>query len=111
MNKTFSVKDPPYNLLITSNVLNLQNRPSLKSRPSNKRKKIGFSPSQQHAKNTDIMLQCDDCEKWQLVFSKKKLTNKMKETLNEFLADVSYTCGFMFGKFQICNSIKLFEAV
>lgn len=85
-------------ILILVFSLNIQNRPSLKARPPNKRKKIGFSPSQQHAKNTDMMMQCDECNKWRLIFSKKKLTKKHKDSLNEILANIAYTCGFMFGK-------------
>eukprot|EP00111_Clytia_hemisphaerica_P022406 TCONS_00065858-protein len=49
-------------------------RPSLNARPKNTRKKLNFSPSKQHAKNTDTMLQCEECDKWRLVFSKKKIT-------------------------------------
>ncbi|XP_066928996.1 uncharacterized protein [Clytia hemisphaerica] len=84
------------------------NRPSLKARPPNKRKKIGFSPSQQHAKNTDMMMQCDECNKWRLIFSKKKLTKKHKDSLNEILANIAYTCGFMFDDVNLPNGITVF---
>lgn len=57
-----------------------------------------FSPSVQHCRNTDVMIQCTECDKWRLVFSKKKLTKRQKEQLNEILEEIDFTCGFQFGK-------------
>jgi hypothetical protein len=34
------------------------------------RKKVPFTPSVQHSRNTDTMVQCTQCDKWRLVFSK-----------------------------------------
>ena len=78
-----------------------QARPSKKVREAAKRKKLPFSPSVQHAKNTDIMLQCEDCDKWRLVFSKKKLKGDQKRQLNQLLDDIEYTCGVLFGEFYL----------
>jgi len=63
------------------------------------KKKMKFSPSVQHAKNTGVMLQCEDCDKWRLAFSKTKLNKVKREQLEGVLADVSFTCGFLFGTF------------
>ena len=76
-----------------------ESHPSLAAHPENKRKKLKFSPSSQHAKNTDSMLQCEEYNKWRLVFSKKKLNKQKLESLNKLLESISYTCGFLFGEF------------
>ncbi len=67
------------------------------NRPKSKRKNIPFTPSVQHCKNTDTMVQYTECDKWRLVFSKKKLTQHQRKQLAEVLEDVGYTCGFQFG--------------
>ena len=74
-------------------------RPSLDVRPANKRKKLKFSQSVQHAKNADTMLKCEECDKWRLVFSKKKLNKQKLESLNILLEIISYTNRFLFGEF------------
>ena len=33
------------------------------------RKTLNFPPSIQHARNTSMMLQCEECDKWRLVFA------------------------------------------
>ena len=50
-------------------------RPSLQKTPKRK-KTLPFSASVQHIKNVDLMLQCDDCAMWRLLYSKFKLTRK-----------------------------------
>ena len=50
--------------------------PSEKYRPSmqqRKRRSLTFSPSQQHVKNVGLLVQCEECDKWRLIFSKHKL--------------------------------------
>lgn len=47
------------------------------------------------------MVQCAECDKWRLVFSKKKLTQHQRKQLAEVLEDVEYTCGFQFGMWII----------
>ena len=39
-----------------------------------KMKTLTYSPSEQHARNTGVLVQCDECDKWRLLFSKRKLT-------------------------------------
>ena len=45
-----------------------------------KRKKpgLGFNASQQHVRNVDLVLQCEECGMWRLLFSKKKLNPKSR---------------------------------
>ena len=80
-----------------------------KDRPSLKRKSVAkplpFSPSVQHAKNTDTMVQCEECDSWRLVFSKKKLPNTARSTLQSILEDVSYTCGSSFEDLDLPDSL------
>lgn len=66
-----------------------------------------FSPSVQHCRNTDTMVQCAQCDKWRLVFSKKKLNNHQRNQLAELLADVEYTCGFVFGEYGVYKRAML----
>ena len=42
-----------------------------------------FSPSEQHVRNVDIMLQCESCEKWWLMFAKKMLQSKVKKKIED----------------------------
>ena len=65
-----------------------QDRPSLKGKKAAKR--LSFSPSVQHAWNTDTMVQCDECSMWRLVFSKRKLSVAVHSTLQAILEDISY---------------------
>jgi hypothetical protein len=68
-------------------------RPSLQQK---KRKASTFSPSQQHVKNVGLLLQCEECDKWRLLFCKHKLTVQEVADLQGILDDVSYTCGTTF---------------
>ena len=40
-----------------------------------------------------MMIQCEECEVWHLVYSKYKLTASERSQLNSALADYTYTCG------------------
>lgn len=48
-------------------------RPSL-SKQSAKSKKLPFSASVQHVRNVDLMVQCEECEMWRLLYSPRKLS-------------------------------------
>ena len=52
-----------------------------------------LSKHRKHARNTGILVQCDECDKWCLLFSKRKLTARQKNELEGIIADVSYSCG------------------
>lgn len=66
-------------------------RPSLKG--NTLARPLSFSPSVQHANNTNTVVQCDECNMWRVVFAKKKLSVAAIATLQSVLEDVSYTCG------------------
>ena len=67
-------------------------RPSLQKK-SNKRKTLPFASSLRHVKNVDMMLECEHCGLWRLLYSQKKLSRKEREELEEALADFMFTCG------------------
>ena len=50
---------------------------SEKDRPSlsnvKKAKVLPFTPTVRHVKNVDVMVQCEECDPWRLLFSKRKL--------------------------------------
>ena len=69
-----------------------QHRPSLQKK-TKQDKGLPFSPSVQHVHNTDMMLQCEECGQWRLIYSKKKLSRTQKQQLERVLDHVSYSCG------------------
>ena len=70
---------------------NEDDRPSLTKRK--KMKSITFSPTEQHARNVGVVIQCDECDKWRLLFSKRKLSVIQRKKFEELIADISYSCG------------------
>ncbi|CAB3998966.1 Hypothetical predicted protein [Paramuricea clavata] len=84
-----------------------ENRPSKVTRPKTTRANLPFSPSVQHAQNTDVMVQCTECEKWRLVFAKKKLTKRQKQQLTDLLEDMDYTCGFQFDDILLLHGLQV----
>lgn len=69
-----------------------------KFRPSSLKKKtkskgLPFYASVQHVTNAQIMLQCESCNMWHLVFSKYKLSSSQRQLLQELLGNLTYTCG------------------
>ena len=39
-----------------------------------------------------MMLECEHCGRWRLLYCQRKLTRKERESLEEVLADISFTC-------------------
>ena len=78
-----------------------QDRPSLKGKL--KAKPLSFSPCVQHINNTGTVIQCEECNMWRLVFSKRKLS---VGTLQSILEDVSYTCGASFDDLSLPESLS-----
>ena len=72
-----------------------EHRPSLKSRPS-RAKSLPFVASVQHARNTNLMVQCEECEMWRLIYSRHKLTSSELKQVTSSLEDYTYTCGASF---------------
>ena len=55
----------------------MESSPTVKAKT---RKSIPFNATQQHVKNVGLLLQCDECLMWRLLFSKRKLLpNEIKQ--------------------------------
>ena len=67
---------------------------------------LGFNATQQHAKNTGTVIQCEECSMWRLIFSKTKLSPQGKSDLAKLLEDISYTCGVSFDEISLSDSLK-----
>ena len=55
--------------------------------------RVPFSPSSQYAKNTGTVIQCFECGKWRVFYSKYKLKKNQLECLVRFTEEFMYTCG------------------
>lgn len=72
-----------------------------KHRPSLHTKKMKghgmpFSPSTQTARNPDLVIQCKECMKWRVVYSKRKLKPADKNTVTTEVEQLMYSCGSVF---------------
>jgi hypothetical protein len=57
---------------------------------------MGFSPSAQLAKNVGIVIECCECNKWRVLYSKTKLDAMELSTLERYFDTIQYTCGDSF---------------
>ena len=57
------------------------------------KRKLPYYASVQHAKNAELMLQCSECELWQLIFSKYKFKKEERDQLEVLLNNFMHTCG------------------
>ena len=69
-----------------------QHRPSMQVKRA-KQRTLPFSASIQHVKNVSIIIQCEECQKWRLLYCKRKLTTSERCELLHILDTVTYTCG------------------
>ena len=72
-----------------------EHRPSLQTQ-STRRKSLPFVASVQHARNTNLMVQCEECNMWRLIYSRYKLTAAELLQVNNTLEEFTYTCGASF---------------
>ena len=69
------------------------NCPSLLIDIKKKKNSLPFYGYLQHVKNAQIVIQCSECDKWRLVFSKYKLSSEERQELQAILDSFIYTCG------------------
>ncbi len=69
-----------------------EHRPSLNQRKT-KKNTMSFYASVQHARNAALMVQCEECNMWRIIFSKRKLSKDQRSMLQLVLDSFSYTCG------------------
>lgn len=64
-------------------------RPSINKKQAvdsgSKQKSLPFYATVQHVKNTGLVVQCEECQMWRIVFSKYKLTAEQQVRLNKVL--------------------------
>ena len=78
-----------------------EHRPSLakkssgitQKKGSTKKNTLPFYGTVQHVRNAALVLQCEECGLWRLIYSKYKLKKNQREQLQRILDDVIYTCG------------------
>lgn len=62
-------------------------RPSL-SETKKSNNDMGFKSSAQNCKNVGTLIQCGECDKWRVLYSKSKLSSQDKEELAQFLDEI-----------------------
>src|SRR5438045_7228635 len=69
-------------------------RPSLKEKKKSNEdhNEMGFRPSAQNCKNVGTLIQCGECDKWRVIYSKSKLSSQENDELTRFLDEIQYTC-------------------
>jgi len=85
-----------------------EHRPSLKQQKA-RSKSLPFYASIQHVKNAQLMLQCEECNMWRLIYSKHKLSRSQRTQLQQVLGDYTYTCGAKLVELNLGNSFKEVE--
>ena len=48
-----------------------------------------FPPSAQYAKSTGLVIQCDECGKWRLLYRRKKIAKAQRDELQEIVRMLS----------------------
>ena len=79
-----------------------EHRPSLKK---TKKKSLPFTASIQHVKNVNMVIQCEECQMWRVIYSKYKLKAEEKKALQKALEGMSYTCGSMLEDLQLSGKL------
>ena len=83
-----------------------QHRPSLQISRTSAKRSISFTPSQQHVRNVGLLVQCEECDMWRLLFCKHKLNYQEVMELTQCLDDISYTCGVAFSDLDFPGRLK-----
>ena len=74
-----------------------QHRPSLiNQQQKKKRAQTGFGPTAQFVKNVGTVIECCECNKWRVLYSKSKLSSFELSILERYLDTIQYTCGDSF---------------
>ena len=84
-----------------------KDRPSLQTQKH--KKSLSYTPVKQHATNVGVVIQCDECNKWRLLFSKRKLAIQECIQLEQLLTDISCTCGARMKDIQLPLGLNCVE--
>ena len=82
-------------------------RPSQKKVIKTKVKTRPFYASVQYIKNSQLMVQCEECKMWRLVFSKYiQAQSSTLQKLQRVISDYSYTCGAKLDDLNLGEELK-----
>ena len=74
-----------------------QHRPSLINQEQKKKRvHIEFGPTAQFVRNVGTVIECCECNKWRVLYSKSKLSSFELSILERYLDTIQYTCGDSF---------------
>ena len=84
-----------------------EHRPSLieSKKKTVHRRSIDFYSTRQHVTNVVVVIQCEEYDMWRLLFCRKKLNSQKRKLLEEFLEDLSYTCGDTFTDYEMPSGL------
>ena len=54
---------------------------------------LTFSQTEVHARSVGPVIQCDKFDKWRLMFSERKLSQRQRKQIEDIINDISYSCG------------------
>ena len=74
---------------------------------SKRKKGTTYNVTQQHVKNVNLVVQCEECEMWRLLFSKRKVSTHQVSQLERIIEDMSYTCGASFDDLELPKGIHV----
>ena len=78
---------------------------------SNKEKSnsLPFYGTLQHVKNSQLVIQCNECGMWRLIFSKYKLKSQDIQELQLLLDDYTYSCGSQLSELHLPDKFENVE--
>ena len=71
-----------------------------------KKRKLAYYATVQHIKNSNLMVQCQECDMWRLVFSRYKLSLSQRLSLQSILDNYEYTRGATFSDLHLPEEFK-----
>ena len=77
-------------------------RPSLQ-KTATKGYGMPFSPTAQTAKNTKLLVECEECGKWRVLYSKHVLKKQQVQKIEQELERLDYSCGSVFTNIDADN--------
>ena len=80
-----------------------KDRPSL-SQTKKRKKTLPFIASIQHAKNTNLMVECVVCGMWHLIYSRKKLSTFVRKELEKIMSNFDFSSGFNLSDLDLPDS-------
>ena len=75
-------------------------------RPSKKRKRAQLHASLTNVKNCGLMLCCDECGMWRLIYAQRRLSKAETKKLNSTLDGLSFSCGAPLKDLELDDSLS-----